>query len=539
MMHAPLKRFLVTAMMLLMPAGTFAATAAETLTTPDTETVTRGEFIRSAVILLGVSQSWKGELGFSRPVPKALQKYVGAAKQKGALTAFGKDLLPGRGITRGEASQVLVALKGLTPRTSSMRFTDMPAGSAAEKAAIVVTENGWLQPVRKSIFGADRMLSGKEARDMLRKASGEANGTSGEGAGIPTVTIEFGPANKPLQKQDLLKSVWDILNEEYLYKDKLDADNAAYQAVEGLVQSLKDPYTVFMPPAPAEQFRIQLEGEVTGIGAQVEFKNEILTIVSPLPGSPAQAAGLEPGDQIVKVNGEDLAGLGFVESVAKVRGPKGSIAKLTIRRNGALLDISVTRDVVRVPEIDVSWQGRVAVVTIAQFGERTEAELRGIFTEIQSKNPTGVILDLRNDPGGLLEAATVTLSNFLPKGSPVAHIVSRTQEYAEKTENEPTLDPSVPMAVLVNNGSASASEIVAGALQDAKRAVIVGEKTFGKGTVQQILEFRDGSSLKMTVAEWLTPLRRKIDGVGITPDVVTPEGSGRDDQLLKALETLR
>jgi carboxyl-terminal processing protease len=161
------------------------------------------------------------------------------------------------------------------------------------------------------------------------------------------------------------------------------------------------------------------------------------------------------------------------------------------------------------------------------------------MADLQTRNPTGIVLDLRNNPGGLLHAAEIVLSNFLPKASGVAKILSREGDYTQTTVDPPTIDKDIPMVVLVNKGSASASEIVAGALQDAKRAKVVGEQTFGKGTVQQIIEFRDGSSMKMTIAEWHTPGGRVIEGEGITPDVVIANTETRDEQMLKAMELLR
>jgi carboxyl-terminal processing protease len=229
-----------------------------------------------------------------------------------------------------------------------------------------------------------------------------------------------------------------------------------------------------------------------------------------------------------------------MESVAKVRGPKGSNVILGIRRDGTEMNITVMRDLIQVPEIIITKQQNVTIVKIVQFGNKTDRELRSIMAEIEEERPRGIIIDLRNNPGGLLHAADVVVSNFLPHGSTVARIKSRTDDYTEKTMDPPTISSDVPVVVLVNKGSASASEIVAGALQDAKRATIVGEKTFGKGTVQQIMEFLNGSGLKMTIAEWFTPAGRKIDGVGITPDVeVAASEDNRDVQLLKALDLIR
>lgn len=535
------KTFSLFVLTLALPFGAMAAPAASVVTTPDDQNVTRGEFLRSAIVSLGIEASWKGTLPYTRPVPKNLLPYVGTAHEKGALKAFGDDLGLARGITRGEAVQVLTSLLKVTPQGTPMTFTDVEKGTDLEKAVRVAIEKRWLQPLRRGYFGADRILSGREAKVLLKRVTGQDEQLDETGAiRVPAVQIQLQKKNRPdLPNQDLLRAIWQLLNDQYLYADKLSGDEASYKAAEGLVKSLNDPYTTFMPPAPAAEFRTQLDGEVTGIGAQVEYKDNVLTIVSPLPGSPAEKAGLKPGDQILKVNGESLSGLGFLESVAKVRGPRGSTATLGIRRGEEDMEYSVLRDTIKVPEIEVSWQGNVAVVRLIQFGQRTEHELRSQLEGIQMKRPSGLILDLRSNPGGLLDAATITLSNFLPKNSVVAKIVTRDDSYYEKTSDEPTLDSSVPMVVLVNKGSASASEIVAGALQDAKRATLVGETTFGKGTVQQVMEFRDGSGLKMTIAEWFTPGNHQINGVGVTPDVAIAAVEGRDEQMLKAIELLR
>jgi len=356
---------------------------------------------------------------------------------------------------------------------------------------------------------------------------------------VPTISVTITKPQNILPDQDMLQAVWQLLNNQYLYNAKIDSKEAAYKAAEAMVESLKDPYTMFLRPAPAQEFKDQIGGQVTGIGAQVEYKDNVLTIVAPISGSPAEKAGLKPGDKILEADGLNITNIGFLESVSKVRGPKGTSVKLHIDRGGVEMDITVMRDTIKLPEIDVSFQGSVAVVRLSQFGETTDRELRGMLEDVSERKPTGLILDLRNNPGGLLHAADIVVSNFLPKGSTVAHIVSRSGDTPETTRDEPTIDADVPVVVLVNKGSASAAEITAGALQDAKRATVVGEQTFGKGTVQQILQFRDGSELKMTIAEWETPLRRKINGIGVKPDYIIPANDARDDQMAKALELLR
>jgi carboxyl-terminal processing protease len=275
---------------------------------------------------------------------------------------------------------------------------------------------------------------------------------------------------------------------------------------------------------------------VTGIGAQVEQVSGVLTIVAPLTGSPAQKAGLKPGDQILSVNGESLDGLSYEDAVSKVRGPKGSTANLHIRRDGDDMNVTVVRDTVRVDDFTVTTTNNdVAVVALQQFGQLTDSEFRTKMAEVAKTSPRGIILDLRNNPGGLLDAAGVVTSAFLPVRSTYVQIISKSDTTEEYTLDEPVVPSSIPLIVLINKGSASAAEIVAGALQDSGRATLVGETTFGKGTVQQLLEFNDGSSLKMTIAEWRTPKGRKIDGVGVKPDLEVVNSETGDEQMDRAL----
>ena len=529
--------------MLLSPMGVGAVAVKEVFQVGENAIVTRGEFVRSAVILSGfdVEKAKRTKLPFNRPVPRNLLPYIQVALEHEALEAFGEEFLHARGVTRGEALQVVVALRNLKPRDISVHFGDVAKGGKLEAAVQVAVERGWLDPLRQNVFGAQRVLTGREAMLLLQRVQGEAPiSKKFQKADIPVVHIRLETISAAeLPREDVLRSVWRIINQLYLYKkEKLKGDEAIYGAIDALVKSLKDPYTIFMRPTPAQEFQTQIQGEVSGIGAQVEFIDGVLTIVAPLPGSPAKKAGLLPGDQILEVGGETLQGLGFLDAVGKVRGPKGSRAALKIRRNGSELEVSVERDTVRVPEIELSYVKDVAVIKLVQFGQTTEKEFRSLLQKVEESHPHGIILDIRDNPGGLLHAADVVLSAFLPEGSTVATIAALDGTYDEVTDHPSVIDPETRMVVLVNKGSASASEIVAGALQDAKRATIIGETTFGKGTVQQLIDFNDQSSLKLTVAEWLTPKGRKIEGKGITPDILVEGRSDRDDQMLRALDLL-
>lgn len=529
---------------LLVPFTMAAVSATEALMVPDAANVTRGEFLRASIRVLDIELTAGPLEGvYARPVGKSMQPYVRTAEEYDVLGVFGKDLGLSRPITRAEAVRILVQLKQLRPVEAEQTFTDVQKGSATSQVIGIAIRRNWMKPLKRDVFGIGATLTGREAKLLLARASGQSAVQKVKGEtmnGVPTIRIELRtkqPAEPP--QSELLGAVWQLLNQKYLHQDKIKEKEAAYRAAQAIVESLDDPYTVFMKPVEAQEFENQIGGEVSGIGTQVEFKDSVLTVVAPLSGSPAEKAGVMPGDQIIAVDGASLQGLGFLEMVNKVRGPKGSTALLRIRRDGNEFDIAVVRATIKVPEINISFQGEVAVVKIVQFGQTTERELRGLLEEVQKQNPKGLVLDLRNNPGGLLHAAQIVLSNFLPLGSGVAHIVSRDGDILDLTVDPPTIDPAVRMVVLVNKGSASASEIVAGALQDHKRAVVLGEQTFGKGTVQQILEFRDGSSLKLTIAEWKTPKGRAIDGKGVTPDRVVQASTDRDEQLLQALDLLR
>lgn len=515
----------------------------------DETVVTRGEFIRAIAKLLQLSPGASdGTLPYLR-VPKAMEPYIRAVHRYQILEPlFGKNLQLSQGISRGKAVRLVATLTG-QKGGDPVRLRDVRSGSALDQAVRTAIDRGWIMPLRDNYFGAQRKLLSKDARLMVERILGltppaEKNETKPQTpkkTSVPTLRLNLqqrSTTRTSIPKSAILETVWKIISTQFLYQDNIDPDAAAHDAAEALVKSLGDPYTQFLKPVRSKAFQTHIQGEVSGIGAQVEHQDGILIVVTPLRGSPAEAAGLKPGDQVLQVDGEDITGLGFMEAVDKVRGPKGSTATLLIRRNGIEFSVDVVRDTIKVPEIDIEWRGKNVIVQLLQFGKTTDTELRTVMQEIANQHPSGVVLDLRNNPGGLLHAAEVVLSTMLPKGSTVAKIKTRGDEYADVTEEEPILKPQTPVVVLINEGSASASEIVAGALQDYERATVVGTKSYGKGTVQEVVQFTDQSSLKVTVAEWLTPQGRKIDGVGVSPDIEVPY-TDRDDQMLRAIDLLK
>lgn len=343
----------------------------------------------------------------------------------------------------------------------------------------------------------------------------------------------------------LFWDAWNTVTAKYVGTP--DYQKMLYGAISGMVNGLGDPYSSFMEPSQTKSFMDELSGSISGIGAEIEKKDGKIMIVAPLDESPAQKAGLQPQDQILKINGESTDNMDLNQAINKIRGEAGTKVTLTIFREGwdVAQDFTITREKITVKS--VKWQmkdGNIFYIEINQFGDDTSDLMKAAAKEIQDKKPKAVVLDLRSNPGGYLDSAVDVASLWMDSGSIVVQEKDKNGKVDElKTTLEPVLK-DYKTVVLINKGSASASEIVAGALQDAGKAMIVGETSFGKGSVQELEPLKDKSTLRITIAKWLTPKGRIIDLVGISPDVkidLTEEDykTNRDPQLDKALELLK
>jgi carboxyl-terminal processing protease len=360
----------------------------------------------------------------------------------------------------------------------------------------------------------------------------------------------------------LMAEAWNTIQRVYVDRAAVKPQLMTYGAISGMVDSLGDTgHSRFLTPELVKQERNFSKGELEGIGAEVQMKNNQLVIVAPLDGSPAQRAGLKPGDIILKVNEEDVSGLPLEQAVSRILGPPGSTVRLTILnpKTGGPSDVTIVRERITLHSVD--WlrlpDTSVAHVRIAAFNKGVTKDLRRALMAIQEEGINGLILDLRNNPGGLYEEAISTGSQFLSRGN-----ILLEKDASGKITPVPArpggVAPTIPMTVLVNGGTSSGAEIVAGALQDAHRAELIGEKTFGTGTILESIPLSDGSALMLATTEWLTPAGRVIWHQGITPDVLVPlppeisplipetergmtaeklRASG-DEQLLKALDLL-
>lgn len=346
------------------------------------------------------------------------------------------------------------------------------------------------------------------------------------GIGIGNGSINFGPDSayrKTLQKDDG-KLSFDGVQELYGelrqgFDGEIDTAKLEDGMKQGLVKAAGDPYTEYLTKEESKEFNEQLSGSFEGIGAELNKKDQTIVIVSPIAGFPAEKAGLKTDDIIGKVNGESVLDASLTETVKKIRGPKGTNVKLEIIRDGKPLTFDITREQISTPSVKWEVTGdNIGVMTISRYGDDTAELSRQAATEFKSKNVRGVVLDVRGNPGGLLDSAVKVSSLWLPNGKTVLQEKRNNTLVKTFTASGTPILQGTPTVVLIDGGSASASEITAGALKDNGAATLIGEKSYGKGSVQEIREQSGGGVLKVTIARWFTPNGRNIDKEGIEPD---------------------
>lgn len=343
---------------------------------------------------------------------------------------------------------------------------------------------------------------------------------------------------------NLYWEVWTTLKTNFVDKTKVTDEKLFYGSLAGMAAASGDPYTVFMDPTEAQQFASDLAGIFSGIGAEVGMRNNVVTIIAPLDGTPAKKAGLRAGDKIYAIDGKSSADMTIDGAVKLIRGEKGTTVTLTIIRGTEKpKDYKITRDTITVKSVTTEMRlDGLMVIRISSFNNDTLSLFNAAIQQVLTKNPKGLILDLRNNPGGYLDTAVAIASEWVKEGTVVSEEGANNQRNEYPSNGSARL-ANIPTVVLVNGGSASASEILAGALRDYKKATLVGEKTFGKGSVQSLQDLSDGSALKITVAHWLTPAGDFINDKGIDPTInVTMTqvdfDKNLDPQMAKAIQLL-
>ncbi len=349
---------------------------------------------------------------------------------------------------------------------------------------------------------------------------------------------------------DLFWDAWNKLQERYVDQKKIDPKKMYYGAIKGMVASIEDPYTFFLTPEENKQTKDDLGGKFEGIGAQLGLKDNRVVIIAPLKKSPAELSGVRAGDIIDKVDGVSTDNWTLSQAVSKIRGPKNTKVKLTLDRNGKKIELTIVRQQIIIASVELSYEKNIAILKVNQFGDNTNDEWDKAVDEIKSKwinkQIIGLVLDLRDNPGGYLESSVYLASELLPLGKLV--VKQEATLYGDKEYRVSKIGKlqDVPLTVLINKGSASASEILAGALRDHKRAQLIGEKSFGKGSVQEALDLKEDAGLHVTVAKWVLPNGDWINSRGIEPNVKVvneiKEGNTitqeTDKQLEKAIQLL-
>ncbi|WP_394233335.1 S41 family peptidase [Niallia oryzisoli] len=344
-------------------------------------------------------------------------------------------------------------------------------------------------------------------------------------AGITTVALAFGDekavtvaANR--SEFDKLYAAFDTLKNNYY--EKVDQEKMINGAINGMVESLDDPYSDYMDSEEAKGFHESISSSFEGIGAEIQEQDGNITIVSPIKDSPAEKAGLKPNDKVISVDGKSIQGMSATEAVLLIRGEKGTTVKLSIQRPGVedLMEVPIVRDTIPIETVyGEMLEDGIAKVQITSFSENTAKELVSTLQTMKDQGMKGLILDLRQNPGGLLDQAIAISSLFLPDNEVVVQVEDRDGNKQEMKSSKTKENPGVPLVVVTDKGSASASEILAAAVKESGNATLVGETTFGKGTVQKAQDFSDGSNLKFTTEKWLTPKGNWIHKKGIKPDI--------------------
>ncbi|MBI5152045.1 PDZ domain-containing protein [Candidatus Peregrinibacteria bacterium] len=482
---------------------------------------------------------------FAPYIKKAIEASIISPSEIGPL------FKPFEQISKIEALKILlIANKVPLPATvkkEDIKFNDIKSYLSLAKYAVAATKYGLFK--NEILLKPNKLLLKKDAAYLIYEFINK-------GDILPVtqeITINILPsssgsiADTEIGKQftestkfQILLDVLDKIDTKYVHKDKINLDEMTYGAIKGLVDKLDDKYTVFQEPAKATTFTKSLTGEFDGIGISIEMVDEKIVIVTPIKGTPASAAGIKPGDIIDKVDDQSVAGKTLDDVVNMIQGSIDTTVKLTILRDGKAINFSIKRAHIKIDSVTYETKANsIIYIEIANFTNNTPQEFQDILTKVLKENPKGFIIDLRNNPGGFLNAAIMLLNHFVPKDKLLMTMESANGNKIPYISKGPAELSSYPVYVLINKGSASASEIMAAAIREYGIGKLVGKPTFGKGTVQELINYTDGSMLRLSVAKWLTPNGNVITPENpLKPDYDVENQTNFDAQLIKAMDLL-
>lgn len=477
--------------------------------------------------------------------------YIQTAIDLGILEPIGTgppELFPTQTVAKHSALSKMFKILGIGTSfffdKENFAFSDLNPNSKTATIAAKAFNLGIVEKDKPEQFKMAKRIKRSEAADYLYKIYQYSPTSPQIRSTTINVTLNDSSINSDITENKTFATfldIWESLQDNYLYKDQLDNDQLIYGAIQGMVDQLDDEYTVFQKPETAVSLLNSLSGDYEGIGIIIEIIDNNITIISPFKNSPAEEAGLKANDIIIKVNGESVVGASIDTVASKIKGPAGSTVKITVLRNNQEQTFTVTREFILISTIESemlhSGTKDIGYISILSFNDDTYEKLVQAATELLTQNPDGFIIDLRNNPGGYLDVAVNMIGLFTGEIKTAV-----TLKYGDGSEefyktNGNGLLANYEMVVLVNEGSASAAEIMAGTLQDYKIATLIGTQTFGKGSVQELKQYDDNSLFKYTISKWITPSGQEINGIGLTPDkiVENQNGDSDDEQLNAAL----
>ncbi|MCA9374606.1 MAG: S41 family peptidase [Candidatus Gracilibacteria bacterium] len=460
-------------------------------------------------------------------------------------------------ITRLDALKLILPLEGIPAPlndSSPLIFQDVITDSLSIHYIKAAQNAGIFLPEEQPYFFPNRVLTRAEAAYLVHQAEIYRNSLS-----YPTELPDFetfeldnsylnGSSIIDNDKFPIFLNIWTKLNAESIYKDQFDPDDLIYGAISGMVQSIPDEQALFQDPESALEFEQSLTGNYEGIGTIIDIFEDQFLIVTILDGAPADKAGLKAGDIILKIDGEEVSSYSIDDLLDAIKGPSGTSLTMTVDRDGRQMTFTVTREEIALDTVffqsSLDVPADIGYIAIYQFTETTALDFEQLLEETMASNPHGLIIDLRDNPGGYVDAAISILDLFIPKGEVIVSFnISGEKTYTTST-GAGNIPEDFPIMILVNENTASASEIVAGAMQVHDVATLIGTQTFGKGTVQEVNFYNDGSLFKFTIAEWLTPDEQSINHTGLIPDIVVEETKSdaigeTDSQLEKAIQEIQ